>query len=284
MTDATRPTLAAAQPARLRRPVLLVASITPMRDGGARIDEDAIGPLAVFQHEHGADGVFACGTTGEGLLLTPQERIAVASHFREAIDGPLIVNVGSQTTAQSCALAAQMAELGVDGVAAVAPPYYPLGQEALVDHMVAVARACDPLPFYMYVFTVRSGYPFPAAVASSVRDRATNTVGLKVSEGSIAEVAPFLATGLDVLVGQEPLIPEALRLGAIGTASGVASAFPAEVASVIDGTAADGSGMMESLRDRLQAGPGLIPALKAELGRRGLPVRPDVRAPLLAYS
>ena len=280
MTQTSEPTTTSDDPVRLERPVLLVASITPLRNHGEDVDEDAIGPLVEFQRRHGADGVFACGTTGEGLLLTPSERLRVAHRFREATDGVVIVNVGCQTTAATCQIASQVAELGADGIAAVPPPYYPLDATTLAEHMIATARACAPVPFYMYVFTARSGYPFPVAVVDRVRDDADNFVGLKVSEPSMETLAPYLSTGLDVLVGQEMLVSDAMNAGAVGAASGMASAFPAEVARVVRGVAADARGEMKALRARLEEMGGMIPGLKIELGRRGLPVRPDVRAPL----
>ena len=49
--------------------LLLAASVTPLRDGGARLDEDAIEPLVRFLVAGGVDGIFALGTTGEGVLL-----------------------------------------------------------------------------------------------------------------------------------------------------------------------------------------------------------------------
>jgi len=53
--------------------LLLSASVTPLKDGGAALDEDAIGPLVEFLQAGGADGVFCCGTTGEGVQLTPKD-------------------------------------------------------------------------------------------------------------------------------------------------------------------------------------------------------------------
>ena len=280
MSHVSEPVAATVPASRLKPPVLLAASITPLRDDGARVDEDAIGPLWEFQRANGVDGVFCCGTTGEGLLLSASERLCVTQRFREACDGPVISNVGSQSTALTCELAARVSELGVDGVAAVPPPYYPLGATELVEYMVAAARACQPVPFYLYVFTTRSGYPFPPAAVERIRDRVPNLAGLKVSEPSIEAVAPYIATGLDVVVGSEALIPEAMSRGAIGAASGMASAFPGLIADVVHGRVEDGEAAMSKLRQSLDARGGMIPALKAELGRRGLPVRPDVRAPL----
>ena len=154
--------------------------------------------------------------------------------FRAATRGKLLAHAGAQTTAETVRLAADAVEAGADGVAVIPPPYFPLDPGALTDHLAAAAAACDPLPFFVYVFTRRSGYPLPVEVITTLRDRAPNLVGLKVSESPMADVAPYLDLGLPVLVGSEPLIVPALAGGAVGTVSGLAAAFPDEVRAVLD--------------------------------------------------
>ncbi|HEX2141520.1 MAG TPA: dihydrodipicolinate synthase family protein, partial [Candidatus Limnocylindria bacterium] len=97
-----------------RRP-LIVAAATPLRDGGLELDEAAIWPMVRFLTGHGADGIFACGTTGEGILLSTDERMRTAVLFRAALtDGILVVHCGTQTTAGTQELAAHAAEIGAD--------------------------------------------------------------------------------------------------------------------------------------------------------------------------
>jgi dihydrodipicolinate synthase/N-acetylneuraminate lyase len=260
-------------------PPLIVAAATPLRDAGRELDVEAIGPMVAFLESHGADGVFCCGTTGEGILLGTDERRAAARAFRAAVRGRLLVHAGAQTTAATVALAADAAELGADGVAVIPPPYFPLEPAALADHLAASAAACAPLPFFVYVFTRRSGYPLPVDVIRNVAARAPNLVGLKVSESPMADVAPYLELGLPVLVGSEPLIVPALAAGAVGTVSGLAAAFPDEVRAVLDNPEPAGEARLETLRRAMEGQP-FVPAVKHVLGRRDLPVRPDVRAPL----
>jgi dihydrodipicolinate synthase/N-acetylneuraminate lyase len=260
-------------------PPLVVAAATPLRDGGRELDLEAIGPMVGFLESHGADGVFCCGTTGEGILLSTDERRAAGRAFRAAVSGRLLVHAGAQTTTETVALAADAAELGADGVAVIPPPYFPLEPDALVDHLVAAAAACAPLPFFVYVFTKRSGYPLPVEVITAVGERAPNLAGLKVSESPFADVAPYLELGLPVLVGSEPLIVPALAHGAVGTVSGLAAAFPDEVRAVLDDPGIAGEARLDALRRAMEAQP-FVPAVKHVLGRRGNPVRPDVRAPL----
>jgi dihydrodipicolinate synthase/N-acetylneuraminate lyase len=265
------------------RPPLIVAAATPLQEQGNALDEAAIGPMVAFLENHGADGVFCCGTTGEGILLGLDERKRAGRAFRAAVGGRLLVHAGAQTTADTVTLAADAAELGADGVAVIPPPYFPLDTTALTEHLVAAAAACSPLPFFIYVFTRRSGYPLPADVIRGVADRAPNLVGLKVSESPLADVLPYLALGLPVLVGSEPLIVPALAVGAVGTVSGLAAAFPDIVRAVLDAPDAAGEARLETLRGVMELAP-FVPSVKHVLSRRGVPVGPDVRAPLRALT
>ena len=261
-----------------RRP-LIVAAATPLTDGGGALDEPAIWPMVAFLVDHGADGVFACGTTGEGILLTDEERRRAAVAFRAAVRGTLIVHCGAQTTAATSALAAHAAEIGADGVAVIPPPYFALDDEALTAHLAAAAAACAPLPFFIYAFTARSGYPVPAGVIAHVREQAENLAGLKVSESPFTNVEPYLDLGLPVLFGSEPLIPPAVARGAAGAVSGLAAAFPDIVRAALDQPDAAAEARLTALRTAMEAQP-FIASVKHVLARRGVPIRPDMRAPM----
>ena len=81
----------------------LAAAITPLRDDGESLDEDAFAPYLDFLAEGGLDGILALGTTGEGILLSREERQRAAALFIEASQGRLQVAVhcGAQTTADT---------------------------------------------------------------------------------------------------------------------------------------------------------------------------------------
>jgi N-acetylneuraminate lyase len=263
---------------------LIPAAVTPLTADGATVDLDAIAPYAAFLESHGADGAFICGTTGEGVLLSLDERRATAAAFRDAVNGILIVHAGAQTTADTVALAAHAREIDADAVAVIAPPYFPLDDDALTAHFVAAAQAAAPLPFYCYAFTARSGYPLPVEVIRRIGASVDNLAGLKVSESPFERVAPYLELGLPVLVGSEPLIPAAIAHGAIGTVSGMAAAFPDVVRACLDAADEAAGVRLASLRRSLEATGQLIPAAKHALRRRGIPVGTAVRPPLRALT
>src|SRR5438128_5053065 len=164
-------------------------------------------------------------------------------------------------------MAEHAAASGAAGVAVIGPPYYALDEDALLAHFAAAARACAPLPFYVYEFKARSGYAVPVAVIERLREEVSNMAGLKVSDRPLEAVQPYLLEGLDVFVGAEELLPVN---GAAGTVSGLASVFPERVVAL------DGVGELRAALDRFP----FQAAAKFVLGRRGVPVREDVRGPL----
>ncbi len=138
----------------------LAASVTPLRDGGQELDEEAFAPLLDRYAAAGLDGVLAFGTNGEGVLFSVEERKRGLRLFVEAAAGRLDVaaHCGAQTTADTVALAADAAAAGATAVAVIGPPYFPLDEAAQLAHFTAAAEACAPLPFYVYEFARTSGY------------------------------------------------------------------------------------------------------------------------------
>jgi dihydrodipicolinate synthase/N-acetylneuraminate lyase len=260
--------------------------LTPLAQSGERLDEAAFRPMIDFLLEQGADGLFLCGTTGEGINLDLEERSRALRLAKEALDGrgDLLVHCGSQNTRDSVALAADAAAVGVAGVAVIPPPYYPLTDGELEDHLAAIADACAPTPFYIYAFSPRSGYPVPTTVVDRVRERATNLAGLKVSESPFDRVRPYLSLGLPVYIGNEPLIAEAVAAGEIaGSVSALASVFPEATRALLDSPTPARATAVRELRAAISHEP-LIPTAKALLRGRGVPINPDVRAPLRPLS
>jgi dihydrodipicolinate synthase/N-acetylneuraminate lyase len=257
----------------------LAAAVTPLRDGA--FDAVAVAPYVDFLAGHGLDGALVLGTTGEGVLFSPDERREIATAFVEVARGRLQVAVhcGAQTTRDTALLAEHAAAAGADAVAVIAPPYFALDEAELLAHFEAAARACAPLPFYLYEFEARSGYAIPLPVIERLRERVPNLAGMKVSDSPWERVEPYLVEGLDVFVGAEGLLELGLAAGAAGAVSGLAASFPDAVVPIVRDRTAEAGEMATELRARLQRFP-FHAASKVVLGLRGVPVSPEVRAPL----
>jgi len=253
----------------------IAAALTPLRDGA--LDGDAVGPYVEFLAAGGLDGVLAMGTTGEGMLFDLGERKEIASAFVDAVAGRLqvAVHAGMQTTRDTVALAEYAAAIAADAVAVIPPPYFPLDDDALFAHLAAAARACAPVPFYVYEFERASGYAVSRDVLDRLRDAAPNLAGMKVSDSPYEKFARYLDVGLDVFVGPEAFIGRGTEAGAVGAVSALASAFPERVVAAVR----DRSDELASLRESIERFPRHA-ALKHVVRRRGVPVRAEVRPPL----
>ena len=259
----------------------LAAAATPLRDDGAKVDEDGFGPLVGFLAGAGLDGLLALGTTGEGILFSVDERKLVTERFLEAANGSLRVaaHCGAQTTAATVELAAHAAEAGVDAVAVIAPPYFPLDDQALLAHFTAAAAACAPVPFYVYEFERTSGYAVPPHVIAQLREATTNLAGMKVSDAPWERFEPYLIEGLDVFVGPESLIGRGIAGGAVGAVSALATAFPELVLEAVRSGSAEATQRVGELRASIEGFPRHA-ALKHVLRTRGVAINEDVRHPL----
>ena len=257
----------------------LAAAVTPLRDD--TLDEGAFAPYVDFLVAGGLDGILALGTTGEGILLRPEERRRVVELYVAASGGRLQVaaHCGAQSTRDTIELAAHAAAAGADAVAVIGPPYFQLDDRALLAHFAAAAAACAPLPFYVYEFERASGYAVPLSVLESLRERAPNLAGLKVSDAPFDRFAVYLVEGLDVFVGPESLIAEGLGRGAVGAVSALGSTFPEQIADAVREPSDATSAALGELRAGIERFPRHA-ALKCVLGARGVPICEDVRAPL----
>jgi len=256
----------------------LAAALTPLRDGGQALDEDAFEPYARFLEQGGLDGILALGTTGEGILLTLGERKRVVELYLAA-GLRVIAHCGAQSTRDTVELAAHAADVGAAAVAVIGPPYFELDDEALLAHFAAAAQACEPLPFYLYEFARASGYSIPLGVLERLREVAPNLTGLKVSDAPFDRFEPYLVEGLDVFVGPERLIDRGLARGAVGAVSAMASAFPELVVEAVRTGSPEATERVGRLRDAVERFPRHA-TLKRIVARRGVPIREDVRGPL----
>lgn len=269
---------------------IVVATITPMTDDGARLaDDERFAAYCRFLLAQGVHGLFVCGTTGEGPLLSVEERQRVAAlavrHAGARV--PVVVHAGAATTADSIALARHAASIGAAGIAVVTPWFYPLDPAALFAHFKAVADAVPALPVYLYNIPAFAGNAVTPELVARVRAACPNVVGMKHSDANLVRLQEFQAAGgpeFAVLSGSDAVAAAALALGAAGCVTGNASVLPevplALYAAVQRGDLAAARRHQAELHEvRALLGDGLnLAAFKHGLRVRGVPVG-GVRAP-----
>ena len=130
------------------------AMFTPFfRDGGkaGQLNEEAIERLVEYAVKTGLTGMYLTGSTGEGFLLSIDERKRVYERVFRAARGrlKLIAHVGCLNTDDACELARHAAKVGIDWVSSVAPVYFGQDFAAAYDHYKVISEATD-LPFMVY--------------------------------------------------------------------------------------------------------------------------------------
>jgi 4-hydroxy-tetrahydrodipicolinate synthase len=216
--------------ARPRLAGVIAAMLTPMADGGARLDPEAAGRLAEWLVDTGVHGLYIAGTTGEGLYLSADEhQELVRAVVKAARDVPVVAHVGALTTAQAVVLARQAVRADATAVATIPPPYYSLNREELFAHFSAIAAAAEPLPLYLYNIPSHARNELPPTFVAACGRALPNVRGIKDSSGApgrIPELVKTLGPGFDVVCGNDDKILHAFQVGAAGIVASGASVFP----------------------------------------------------------
>ena len=130
---------------------LVAATVTPMKANG-EVNLPALDSYVKHLEKQGLAGVFVNGTTGEGLLMTSDERKAVAEAWMAYKDKfKVMVHVGGTSYAAAVDLARHAEKIGADAISAMGPCFLPPSRaEELVAFNKIVAAAAPGTPFYYY--------------------------------------------------------------------------------------------------------------------------------------
>ncbi|MCH5321914.1 MAG: dihydrodipicolinate synthase family protein [Eubacterium sp.] len=129
----------------------IFCALNAIYDENDNIDEGKIKELVKIYKSLGVKGVYACGSTGEGFLLSTEERKQVAEAVKSAAgdDFTVIVHVGCASTKESIELAKHAESIGADAISAVPCVYYHLPAESVKLHWESIVDATN-VPFIIY--------------------------------------------------------------------------------------------------------------------------------------
>ncbi len=169
---------------------LIAATYTPF-DADGLLNLDVIGKYVDRLLESGVAGLFACGTTGEGMSLTSQERREVSAAFVETADGrcPVIIQVGHNSLHEAAELAEHAQSIGAAGISATCPSYFKTNDaDVLVPCMAQVAERAAGIPFYYYhIPGITGAYVDMIQFLRLGRETIPNLRGVKFSHPALHE-------------------------------------------------------------------------------------------------
>lgn len=198
---------------------LIDAPFTPFKENGD-VNLEPIPQYAQMLAKNGLQGVFINGSSGEGYMLTGEERMQLAEAWMKAAPEGfrVIVHVGSCCVRESHRLAEHAQAIGAWGIGAMAPPFPKVGRiEELVKYCEEIACGAPDLPFYFYHIPAFNGAFLPMVeLLKAVDGRIPNFAGIKYTFESIYEYnqCRLYADGkFDMLHGQDETILPSLAMG-----------------------------------------------------------------------
>lgn len=213
--------------------VALVTPFTEEKD----VNYEELGRLIEFQIENGTDAIIICGTTGEPVTMTEEERLSVISYTIEKVKNriPVIAGTGGNCTEQVIAFSKKAEVVGADGLLVVTPYYNKATQNGLYEHYKAIASAVE-IPIILYNVPSRTGVNILPDTAARLGREVENIVALKEASGNISQIAEVIqkAEGaLEIYSGNDDQIVPILALGGIGVISVLANVVPKETHDIV---------------------------------------------------
>lgn len=220
---------------------LIVAPFTPF-DKNGELDLSPIPAYGKLLQNNGLIGVFINGSSGEGYMLTVEERMKLAEKWVSTVpEGfKVIVHVGATCIKDCHKLAQHAQEIGAFGIGAMASPFPKAGRvEELVKYCEEIACGAPDLPFYFYHIPVLNGVYLPMLpFLKAAEDRIPNLAGIKYTYENLYEYNQCMLYKdgkFDMLHGQDESILNGLIMGgAQGGISGTGSYIGNVLVGIID--------------------------------------------------
>ena len=206
---------------------LIDAPFTPFYENG-EVNYEPIEAYAKMLQKNGLQGVFINGSSGEGYMLTEEERMKLAERWVSVAPKgfKVIVHVGSCCVKASRMLAEHAQKIGAWGIGAMAPPFPKIGRiEELVKYIEEIAAGAPSLPFYYYHIPAFNGaFLSMVGLLEAVDGRVPNFAGIKYTFESLYEYNQcrlYKDGKYDMLHGQDETILPCLAMG--GAQGGIAA-------------------------------------------------------------
>lgn len=217
----------------------VVPIITPLTDEDT-IDTKSLKKLTDHCINHGLQCLYPCGTTGEMMYLTVEERKKVAETVVKHAAGrvPVFVHVGAWNLKDTIELAQHAVSIGADGIGVVTPVFYQLSDKGIADFYIAVAKSI-PADFPMYLYGIKQNAinDLTKEACEMVTAQCKNVIGAKYSFPDMTRLQQLMTVNngdFSVLVGPDHLFQAVVAVGGDGVVSGNAMCIPEHYAAIWD--------------------------------------------------
>jgi 4-hydroxy-tetrahydrodipicolinate synthase len=216
----------------------VLPAITTCFTEDLRVDHGFMAGHCRWLLDNGCAGIVALGSLGEGAALSLDEKLEILRTCVEAIRGrgPVVASISALTTVEAVTLAKAAADQGCDGLMVLPPYVYQGDWREMKTHVAAVFRA-TPLSCMLYNNPVAYGTDF---LPEQIRELATEHENFEaVKESStdarrVSAIRALVDRRLEISVGVDDAVLEAIGVGATGWIAGLANALPRESVDLLN--------------------------------------------------
>lgn len=206
-----------------------VALVTPFKSD-LSIDHEALANIVNFNIDNGTDYLVICGTTGESVTITKEEKQAVIETISKANNGrlPLVLGIGGNNTASVIEEIKATDLSGIDAILSVSPYYSKPTQEGLYQHFKALAEVC-PIDIILYNVPGRTSKNMDVETALRLANDFDNIVAVKEAGNNVAQYLQLLKNKPEdflIISGDDDLALGVVLAGGAGVISVIGQAFP----------------------------------------------------------
>lgn len=211
---------------------VVVPVVTPLTNDD-EIDVLSLERLVDYCIDSGIQALYPCGTTGEMMYLSLEERELVAETVVRRAGGrvPVFIHVGAWNLRDTVRLAKHASGIKADGIAIVTPSFFHIGERGLVEYFTAVAaQVPKDFPVYLYAIPQCAVNDISTGVAEEAACLCSNIVGIKYSYPDMTRIQQMIRIrdgNFSVLTGPDHLFTAVVSMGGDGVVSGNAQIIPA---------------------------------------------------------
>ena len=200
---------------------------TPMR-ADESINYTALREVVEYQLSTGVEGFYCNGSSGEGLLLSLDERKAVLETVLEQVNGrvPVISHIGTIRAKDVIDLAQHAKAAGANAVSMIPPYYYKFSMDEIMSYYEAVVDAVPGIPAIIYNIPQFTGIEFSKANASRLLEN-PGIIGVKHTSNNLYAMERMVTAYPDKILfnGFDEQFLSALTAGATATIGTTVNCF-----------------------------------------------------------
>ncbi|ATA23641.1 dihydrodipicolinate synthase family protein [Brenneria goodwinii] len=276
----------------------IIPPVSTTFDSNGNIDEVALKQVADFLIEKGVNGLFYLGTGGEFSQMNAGQRMALAEVAIDAVGGrvPVLIGIGSPSTAEAVQLAKHAEACGADGVVAINPYYWKVASRNLDEYYRQIASSVS-LPVIIYNFPGLTGQDLTPEVVKRLVLQNENIVGIKDTIDSVGHLRAIINTvkavrpEFSVFCGYDDHLLNTLLLGGDGAITASANFAPELSVEIFDAYQAGDLATATMLNKKLLQLPSIysletpfVSLIKFAMQCVGLPVNTYCLPPIMEAS